>query len=210
MNGPLVAVIVPTFRRKYLLRLLYAAFIDQKHTNWRIYLSYVHSEDVLASKDARIIPVKCPTKGSSSQRNHGLGVAKREGSTKYVCFFDDDDLPFPDYLSTLVAALEKNPDARAVSCNVMDPHRGAFWRHGRDEAGRPIFPPIKGTTPGFLYRKNIATPSWDKAGWFQNSRYSARVLGSKHSHTGDVHVDRVLLVLLRDQVGGLHCQAGEF
>jgi len=210
-GGPRVAVIIPTFKRPYLLHLLFRAFIDQFYQNWRIYLSYIDEKHIINTRDAkgindnRIIAVRAPTKGSSAQRNFGLRCALKDSAVKYVCFFDDDDIPYPDYLSTLVDVLEKNPKARAVSCCVADPHRGGMWRHDRDESGRPLYPLIPGTTPGFLYRREVARPVWDAMGWYQNARYSVAVLGPGHDHRGDIHLKRILLILLRDLNGGLHC-----
>lgn len=209
-RSPRVAVIIPTFRRQYMLGLLFKAFGDQKHRNFRIYLSYFDPADIINTRDpkgindSRIIPVHCKTKGSSAQRNFGLREALKDPEVKYVCFFDDDDMPLPDYLSALVAQLEENPTARACSCLVMDPHRGGYWRHPKDKMGRPVCPPVKGTTPGFLYRREVAKPVWDAKGWFQNARYSVAVLGTGHDHTGDIHLPKVLLVLMRDLQGGLH------
>jgi glycosyltransferase involved in cell wall biosynthesis len=60
----------------------------------------------IGNSDVEILVDKSETDSIGTKRNELL----RGASGEYVCFFDDDDLPGKDYISTLLEAIEINPD----------------------------------------------------------------------------------------------------
>lgn len=80
------------------------------------------------------------------QENRGLSAARNAGlaraTGRYITVLDADDLLEPDYLATMIAALEADGDAGAAYCGfrMIDP------------ANRPLFQRgLRGMPPGQLY-----------------------------------------------------------
>src|SRR5262249_43330328 len=69
-----------------------------------------------ASGSAHRFPIEFrhePRKGLTFARNAALAAALRPGVT-HIAFVDDDELPSPDWLASLVATLEKTQAAAAI------------------------------------------------------------------------------------------------
>ena len=99
----------------------------------------------IASSDPRIsVHVHAERPSASYARNKGVGYARGE----LVCFFDDDDFMFPNYLETFVKAFEENPDVKMVRCGMIV------------TAGKTNF---SYATPECCLRREFVTPSWSNS-----------------------------------------------
>lgn len=192
-----IAVIVPTWRRRELLLPLYQHFRKQTFKDWAMVVVYVDTNDVHFDwDDKRIHYQRSPIPGASAQRNEGvLYVEKHIPSAQYIAFFDDDDVPTPDYLEKMAFFLEVNPKARFASCNL---------RLGADNH-------IQGTgTPAFLWRKEFAKPVWEPKP-YHDRIYAARMRPGwdiAYPIKGDIHIDRILVTVGNAEKGGLRDKEG--
>lgn len=100
-----LSLLIPTItKRKLLLQDLLFVFDNQINQN---FTSNNETEiDIITYNDIEILFFMNDSLQIGTKRNRLLEVSKGE----YVCFFDDDDLPSKDYISTLLEAIETNPD----------------------------------------------------------------------------------------------------
>jgi len=106
-----VSVIIPTYNRKLQVIEAIDSVLSQTLSDFEILVIDDGSTDgtaeaVKAIDDPRIRYFYKDNGGVSSARNVGLDKA----SGQYIAFLDSDDLYEPEYLETMVSALEKNPD----------------------------------------------------------------------------------------------------
>ncbi len=142
--------------------------------------------------DPRIeVHVHAERASASHARNHGLRYVRG----RLVCFFDDDDDMFPDYLREFAAAFRAHPGAKLVRCGMVDRRGGVNFSYA---------------TPECCLRRRFATPSWDGAGPCEDQRYFGCIVES-HGWTreaGDVVVlDKALCRSNSDPMGGLRSGA---
>ncbi|HEY0726193.1 MAG TPA: hypothetical protein VGD41_19895, partial [Pyrinomonadaceae bacterium] len=64
---------------------------------------------------------------------------------EFVCFFDDDDFMFPNYLEAFVKAFEENPEVKMVRCGMVV------------TAGKINY---SYATPECCVRREFVIPSW--------------------------------------------------
>ena len=108
---PMVSVIITTYNRpKYLTESL-RSVLDQSFQDYEVIVVNDAGEDVSQiiqnANDDRVIYVQhSQNLGLSAARNSGLKIARG----KYVTYLDDDDLYYPNHLSTLTDFLENNPE----------------------------------------------------------------------------------------------------
>ena len=100
-----LSLLIPTItKRKLLLQDLLFVFDNQINQN---FTSNNETEiDIITYNDIEILFFMIYSLQIGTKRNRLLEVSKGE----YVCFFDDDDLPSKDYISTLLEAIETKPD----------------------------------------------------------------------------------------------------
>jgi glycosyltransferase involved in cell wall biosynthesis len=118
---PKVSVIIPTYNRRELLREAIASVQKQTLDDFELLIIDDGSTDgtadaVKAINDPRIRYYYKENGGVSSARNIGLQMAIGD----YIGFLDSDDLFLPDYLRTMVSALETHPDHGVVYTNLLD------------------------------------------------------------------------------------------
>jgi glycosyltransferase involved in cell wall biosynthesis len=100
-----LSILIPTIScRTELLKSLLFEFQDQIQQNFLN--SEINEIDVITYKDVEILFYMNDDLSIGKKRNELMKFAKGE----YLCFFDDDDLPSKDYISTLLEAIKTNPD----------------------------------------------------------------------------------------------------
>jgi glycosyltransferase involved in cell wall biosynthesis len=110
--NPVVSIIVPTFNRPFFLENAIKSILSQTFDNYEVIVINDAGEDVhsLIEKYNSTNKIKYIShdvnKGLASARNSGIKIARG----KYIAYLDDDDIFYPDHLSTLVEYLESNPD----------------------------------------------------------------------------------------------------
>ncbi len=104
-----VSLIVPVYNAERYLMDMAKSVLVQRYENFQLIFSDDGSTDnsaniltQLAAADSRIIVVLEQNGGVSAARNRALQLADGD----YIGFCDADDMPEPEYLSTLVALLE--------------------------------------------------------------------------------------------------------
>ncbi|MEA3510513.1 MAG: glycosyltransferase [Actinomycetota bacterium] len=118
LNDPQVSVVVPCYNHgAYLAGCLLTVF-EQTHDSWEVIIVDDGSTDpetvrILSDLDMpRVRVVHQDNTGLPGARNTGIGEARGE----FIVPLDADDELLPDYLSTMVDALEDDPDAAFAHC----------------------------------------------------------------------------------------------
>jgi hypothetical protein len=114
--GPLVSVMMPTFNRRRYLPEALASALGQDYRNIEVFVVNDGGQDVsdIVSHfgDARIRFInRKENRGKAHSLNEALGQARG----KYVAYLDDDDMWYPNHISTLVSALENSDAGLAYS-----------------------------------------------------------------------------------------------
>lgn len=145
---PTVSVIIPNYNHAPYLEERIESVLNQTYPHIEVILlddcSTDRSREVLHryAGDPRVSRLVCNEKNSGStfiQWRRGLELARG----KYVWIAESDDVAAPDFLATLVAELEKDPDAVLAysGSEIIDPGShiipGADWdRFTKNEAGK--------------------------------------------------------------------------
>ena len=119
-NG--VTIVIPVFNRENILGLTLESVLKQTYTNFRCIIVDDGSTDssvALARKyenaDVRFQVLENSTNsGACRCRNLGLALAESE----YVVFLDSDDIWLPQFLETMLAALETANGFDAAACQA--------------------------------------------------------------------------------------------
>ena len=106
---------LPTYqRREWVCRAVRSVFA-QRYTDWELIVvddgSTDGTEEALQAFGPRLRYLWQENRGVSAARNAGLRLARGE----IVAFLDSDDTWLPDHLETVVAMLEREPEAALVS-----------------------------------------------------------------------------------------------
>jgi glycosyltransferase involved in cell wall biosynthesis len=137
-----VSIIMPTYRRWHTLYRTVQTIRAQTYTNWELVIVDNEGTADYGFDDARIgVHVHSERPSASYARNQGLLYATGD----LVCFFDDDDDMFPEYLEKFVGAFEANPDAKMVRCGMMVSAQQMNLSYA---------------TPECCLRREFATPTW--------------------------------------------------
>ena len=142
MENPLVSVIIPNYNHARFLGGAIRSVLEQTYRPVEIIVvddgSTDNSADVAAAFGDQIRYIYQTNAGLSAARNTGLRAAKGE----LIGVLDADDMYEPNFLETLVAALQADPEADGVYCGYR------FV----DEANNPL-PQIENrpVPPGELY-----------------------------------------------------------
>ncbi len=145
---PTVSVIIPNYNHAPYLEERIESVLNQTYPAIEVILlddcSTDRSRELLHryGSDPRVSHLVCNEKNSGStfiQWRRGLQLARG----KYVWIAESDDVATPDFLATLVAELEKDPDAvlAYAGSEIIDPGSriipGADWdRFSKSEAGQ--------------------------------------------------------------------------
>lgn len=113
-----ISIVIPTYNRATTIGKTIDAFIAQTFEDWEMIVVDDHSEDNTkevvedyCKRDNRInYLVNERKKGAQGARNTGILHAQAE----WLVLFDSDDIPYPEYLSKLMAAIDNKTDV--VTC----------------------------------------------------------------------------------------------
>lgn len=159
-EGPLVSIVLPTYHRPKILPRAVRSILAQTYPRWQLIIVDNGGDLRHSFDDPRIEVFRYAEKSSSSYaRNQGLSHVCGD----LVCFFDDDDEMFPNYLEKLVGAFEANPRAQMVRCGMVLANGGVNHSYA---------------TPEVCLRRVFATPTWDNRGPCQDQRYFMRIVES--------------------------------
>lgn len=183
-----VSIVMPTYRRPHRLAGVVEMVLAQSHSAWELILVDNFGDVGELPQDERIRLYRHTEKASSSHaRNAGLGYARGE----LVCFFDDDDEMYPDYLEQFVEVFRRRPRVKLVRCGMLVSNGSVNFSYA---------------TPECCIRRGYATPTWDDKGPAQDQRYF-RAIVRRHrwsERRGDIAVVRKALCRANtDAVGGL-------
>lgn len=132
---PTVSIIMPCHNAAGHLPASVGSVLAQTFADWELIAVDDGSSDgtlawLQAQADTRIHTQSQPNQGVSAARNAGLAAARGD----YVAFLDADDTWSPDFLETMLAALQTRPAAALAYCG---------WQHLRPSGnhGEPFVPP---------------------------------------------------------------------
>ncbi len=124
-NGPLVSVVMPTYRMGAFIGDALRSIGDQTHTVWEVLVVDDHGPEDGTHEHVRAFAEHFPdrvelivhpeNKGVSAARNTGALQARGE----YLAFFDPDDLWLPDHLSKLLAKFSMAENVDVVAGPVL-------------------------------------------------------------------------------------------
>lgn len=118
---PTVSIIVPAYNAEKCLPAAVSCVLAQEFADWELILvddgstdSTPELCDKYASDDNRIRVIHKPNAGVSEARNDGIASA----SGDWIAFLDADDLYEPDYLSSMISAVEDS-GADSAACGFF-------------------------------------------------------------------------------------------
>jgi glycosyltransferase involved in cell wall biosynthesis len=157
-GSPRVSIVMPTYRRSHTILHTLDTVRAQSYKNWELIIVDNAGDGGYDFGDPRIHVLSHKVGPSSSHaRNHGV----RHATGDFVCFFDDDDEMFPDYLESHVAAFARNPKLKMVRCGMLVDDGGTNFSYA---------------TPECCLRRELATPTWEGRGGAQDQRYFSRIV----------------------------------
>ncbi len=144
----LVSIIVPVYNVAAYLDECVRSLVGQSYRDLEILLIDDGSKDnsgqicdCWATQDSRIRVIHKVNGGAASARNAGLDAATGE----YICFVDSDDVVLPEYVQTLVQALE-NQNADASVCGFF------FWSKAEETPCATETDPGSYSCEGYMLR----------------------------------------------------------
>lgn len=160
--APLVAVVVPTYRRPLRLRWLLNALAEQRDVRFETLVGHDLGEEVELPAWVKRVPVEAG-RGPAAKRN----VAWRASSAELVVFTDDDCRPPPGWLAALVAAASRtHPPAIVQGATRPDPDELGVFHHAPHARSQWIDPPNAiGQTCNIAYPRAVleATGGFDES-----------------------------------------------
>lgn len=115
-----VTVVIPAYRVGAMLRDAIDSVLAQDRTDWEIVVIDDGDRDAAAHvapylADPRIRFLETDNGGPSTARNRAMATA----TTPYVALLDGDDVYEPDFLSSMIAAIEASPKIGFVTCDAI-------------------------------------------------------------------------------------------
>ncbi|KLI65041.1 glycosyltransferase family A protein [Aurantiacibacter marinus] len=175
--APRVAVIVPAYGVAHLVGEALASVQAQTMDDWECVVVDDGAPDDVAGAvapflaDSRITFIETENGGVSAARNRAIAHT----SAPLVTLLDGDDMLRPDYLATMTAALEAEPDARLVTCNARIfgavPHeRNCFARkQGKGDGRRGILEDVIDRSFSVYIGSTFRRADFDAAGGFDTT-----------------------------------------
>lgn len=183
-----VSIIMPTYRRLHTLLGTISQICSQTYQNWELIVIDNHGRYRLVYSDPRIrFYTHTDVVSAAYARNCGLRYATGD----LICFFDDDDDMFPDYVETFAIAFEQNPSAKLVRC-------------GMDVGGHDI--DYSYATPECCLRREFASATWQSDGVEQDQNYFKRIIAGnrwKEENGDSVLIPKALCRAKQNGRGGL-------
>lgn len=163
---PIISIIVPVYNVEAYLRQCLDSILSQTFTAWELILVDDGSPDgsgaicdEYAAKDSRVRVFHIPNGGVSNARNVGMEAAKGD----WITFIDSDDWVGEDFLDSLYAPINKNPNIEFVHGEMQNFIEGvglSYYRcikpyMGNDKAY--LLKSFDGHIASKLYKKEIIT-----------------------------------------------------
>jgi glycosyltransferase involved in cell wall biosynthesis len=145
-NAPRLSVVCPMYNSGEYLAATIESILAQSMTDLELVLSddgstddTLEIADDFAAKDPRVRVVRNAHKGIVATRNSGLAATDRR--SEFITLFDSDDLWEKHAAATLMAALQRNPQAPAAHgvCRCVDMNGVQFPNDDREELTRNRF-----------------------------------------------------------------------
>ena len=137
-----ISIVIPIYNRAHTLRQTLASLDAQRVQADAVILvdnnSTDGSADIIAewvSKHAYALSVKELKPGATAARNRGL----REVTTRYVMFFDSDDVMEPSHVSDFARGLRDNPGCDILGRDIEMHLHGGKVKRGRFVACNAMF-----------------------------------------------------------------------
>ncbi len=120
MDREKISVIIPAYNAGEYIYDCIQSIVVQTFTDWKIILVNDGSSDntleiVNSFSKEKIIILNQSNRGVSEARNHGFLASQ----SKYVVFFDSDDMMSPDFLESRVNFLESRPELCYCCCDIF-------------------------------------------------------------------------------------------
>ncbi|MBI4804269.1 MAG: glycosyltransferase [Desulfovibrio sp.] len=156
--SPKVSIVMPSHNHGAYIGGTIAAIMAQTFADWElIVMDYASTDatwDILDSiDDPRVIAVRYPEPGMGKALNEGF----RRTRGQYVCWHQTDNVPYPDWLETMVRELDDNPDVGFVYSdfeNIDSMGRShEILHYGPFDPDRLLSYCLVG--PTFLYRREV-------------------------------------------------------
>ncbi|MBD2329616.1 glycosyltransferase family 2 protein [Alkalinema sp. FACHB-956] len=123
-SPPTVAVCIPTYNQAQYLRLAVESICQQTYPNLEVWVSDDASTDDTQDVMAQLCQQYQQVHYYRQPKNLGIAGNNswllRQPQTDYIIRLDSDDLLLPDYVTTLLALLEKYPDAGYAHAAVQE------------------------------------------------------------------------------------------
>jgi glycosyltransferase involved in cell wall biosynthesis/SAM-dependent methyltransferase len=152
-----VSIVMPTYHRQHAILQTIATIKAQSYTNWELLIIDNAGDGAYSFADSRI-HVFCHADYPSASYARNVGLAHATGDI--VCFFDDDDDMFPNYLEHIVSAFQATPSAKMVRCGMLADGQLDYSY----------------ATPECILKRPYATPSWLNDGPAQDQNYFSRIV----------------------------------
>ncbi len=153
-----ISIVMPTYRRSHTLLRTVQMVQAQTYRNWQLIIIDNGNEAEYEFNDPRIqIYGHSERLGASYARNQGLRYADGD----LVCFFDDDDDMFPEYLESFAEAFSKHPHAKMIRCGMIVSDKRINFTYA---------------TPECCLRRDFATPTWPSLGPAHDQYYFRKII----------------------------------
>lgn len=157
-SAPTVSIVMPSHNHGAYIGGTIAAIQAQTFTDWElIVMDYASTDQTWAVLDSindpRVITVRYPEPGMGKALNEGF----RRTRGRYVCWHQTDNVPYPDWLATMVRELDEHPEVGFVYSdfeNIDSTGRTLdVIRYGEFDPDRLLSYCLVG--PTFLYRREV-------------------------------------------------------
>jgi glycosyltransferase involved in cell wall biosynthesis len=183
-----ISIIMPTYHRGHAILRTVRRIQKQTYQNWELIIIDNDGETDYQFDDPRIqVHTHAERASSSYARNAGLQYV----SGDLVCFFDDDDDMFPNYLETFASTFAANPRAKLVRCGMIVSGGAVNFSYA---------------TPECCLRSEFATADWCSRGPAQDQRYFRQIIETNKWSEDEGEIVTVREPLCRantDALGGL-------
>ena len=124
MTAPLVTIGMPVYNGDEYLAEAVSSLLEQTYPAFKLIIYDNASTDqthklalAFAARDPRVRVMRQPSKISAV--DNFIAVAQ-QAESEYFCWAAHDDLRNPGFLSSLVEALESQPDAGLAACDCLE------------------------------------------------------------------------------------------
>ncbi|MBR5521009.1 MAG: glycosyltransferase [Oscillospiraceae bacterium] len=120
-NNPKVSIVVRTHKRPEVLRKTLESLRHQIYTNLEIVIieDGQPTAQQMVETDFSDLPVVYHSTGENVGRGRAGNIGIEMASGEFVCFVDDDDYYYADYVNTFLYMFEQNPQADMVISGGM-------------------------------------------------------------------------------------------